>query len=223
MARKKKTSNQIAFQKERKRLLQAVNRATKQGYIFDEDFTIPETPKRVTKKALEKIKQTKPKEMYEKAVFLDVETGEVVPALEHRKEVKKVASKRAYEKRKKKTTKVEYYPTIDIIERMRSLFSTIERQSYPFIPVEARKDELVSILDDTVDENEANNSLETYIDYLKANESEILTLVQEIEYASTSEEVQSTFVQVGRLINQKSLSFMQAERLSEDSERGASY
>ena len=49
--RKKKTENQKAYQKERRRLLQAVRRAEKQGYIFPEDI-VPELPKRVTKKQL---------------------------------------------------------------------------------------------------------------------------------------------------------------------------
>ena len=47
--RKKQTENQKAYQKERRRLLQAVRRAEKQGYIFPEDI-VPELPKRVTKK-----------------------------------------------------------------------------------------------------------------------------------------------------------------------------
>ena len=36
--RKKQTENQKAYQKERKRLLQAIHRAEKQGYIFPEDI-----------------------------------------------------------------------------------------------------------------------------------------------------------------------------------------
>ena len=55
--RKKQTENQKAYQKERRRLLQAVHRAEKQGYIFTEDI-IPEMPKRVTKKQLENIQKS---------------------------------------------------------------------------------------------------------------------------------------------------------------------
>ena len=47
--KKKKTANQKAFQKERKRLQQAIRRGEKQGYIFPEDI-VPSLPKRVTKK-----------------------------------------------------------------------------------------------------------------------------------------------------------------------------
>ena len=38
--RKKQTENQKAYQKERRRLLQAVRRAEKQGYIFPEDVVL---------------------------------------------------------------------------------------------------------------------------------------------------------------------------------------
>ena len=71
--RNKQTENQKAYQKERRRLLQAVRRAEKQGYIFPEDI-VPELPKRVTKKRLEKIQKTKPKQLYKKAEFVYQET-----------------------------------------------------------------------------------------------------------------------------------------------------
>lgn len=60
------TENQKAFKKERNRLLRAVQRGKKQGYIFPEDI-IPELPKRVSQKSLEKIRATKPKDLYKKA------------------------------------------------------------------------------------------------------------------------------------------------------------
>ena len=63
VVRRKKTENQKAFQKERRRLLQAVRRGKKQGYIFPEDV-VPSIPKRVTKKQLEKIKAIKPRDLY---------------------------------------------------------------------------------------------------------------------------------------------------------------
>ena len=85
--RKKKTENQKAFQKERRRLLQAVRRAEKQGYIFPED-AVPKIPKRVTKKALEKIQVTKPSDLYKIAQYVYEETGELVPAEQRKQEVK---------------------------------------------------------------------------------------------------------------------------------------
>ena len=61
--RKKRTENQKAYQKERRRLLQAVRRAEKQGYIFPEDV-VPQLPKRETTKQLENIQTIKPKQVY---------------------------------------------------------------------------------------------------------------------------------------------------------------
>jgi hypothetical protein len=215
LARKKKTANQQAYQKERKRLLQAINRAEKKGYVFDENL-VPNVPKRVTQKALERIRQTKPNQLYSKAVYLDQDTGEVIPALERKKEVRRQASKRAYEKRKKEKA---FYPTIDIIERIRTAVENLERYTYPFIPIEGRKNEVLSILDDTVMFSEMNNTLDQYIEYLKKNENEIFMLAQDIEYmASSSDAVFSSFVALARILNWGSLSPMQAQRVSEMSE-----
>lgn len=65
---RKKTENQKAFEKERRRLLRAVRRAEKKGYIFSKDI-VPVRPKRVTKKAIERIKSIKPKDLYNMAEY----------------------------------------------------------------------------------------------------------------------------------------------------------
>ncbi len=121
--RKKRTENQKAYQKERRRLLQAVRRAEKQGYIFPEDI-VPDLPKRVTKKRLEKIQKTKPKQLYKKAKFVYQETGEVVPAEQRKQEVKQEAIRKAKETRKR-NKKISiprvptYYPTLSIMYTIR--------------------------------------------------------------------------------------------------------
>ena len=83
--RNKQTKNQKEYQKERRRLLQAVRRAEKQGYIFPEDI-VPKLPKRVTKKQLKNIQKIKPKQLYKKAIFVYQETGEIVPAEQRKQE-----------------------------------------------------------------------------------------------------------------------------------------
>ena len=118
--RKNLTENQKAYQKERRRLLQTVRRAEKQGYIFPEDI-VPELPKRVTKKQLEKIQKTKPKQLYKKAEFVYQETGEIVPAEQRKQEVKQEAIRKAKETRKKKINihnTPTYYPTISIVDKV---------------------------------------------------------------------------------------------------------
>lgn len=213
--RKKQTENQKAYQKERKRLLQAVRRAEKQGYIFPEDV-VPELPKRVTKKQLEKIQKIKPKQLYKKAVFVYQETGEIVPAEQRKQEVKQEATIKAKETRKRKKTSTPYiptyYPTISIIDTIRDRLSELTREAKPPIPIENRKNELLAIFDDNVTLYDDNIS--EYEHYLEAHESEIAELLNVISYDSNAEQVSASFVALGRLLNTQSLSMSQAENLS---------
>ena len=218
--RKKLTENQKAYQKERRRLLQAVRRAEKQGYIFPEDI-IPDMPKRVTKKALENIQKIKPKELYKKAEFVYQETGEIVPAEKRKQEVKQEAKIKAKEtrKRKKKTSTPyipTYYPTISIIDTIRDRLSELTREAKPPIPIENRKNELLAIFEDNVTQYDDN--IEEYEHYLEAHESEIAELLNVISYDSDAEKVSASFVTLGRLLNTQSLSMSQAENLSMMSE-----
>lgn len=77
MAKRVKSEAQKEYQKERRRLLQAVRRGEQKGFIFPEDV-VPPLPSRVTKKQLNKIKETKPSDLYKVASWLDRETGELV-------------------------------------------------------------------------------------------------------------------------------------------------
>lgn len=214
--RKKQTENQKAYQKERRRLLQAVRRAEKQGYIFPEDI-VPKLPKRVTKKRLEKIQKTKPKQLYKKAKFVYQETGEVVPAEQRKQEVKQEAIRKAKETRKRNkkisTPSVPtYYPTISIIETIRDRISELTREAKPPVPIETRKNELLSIFDDTV--TMFDDNIEEYENYLEAHESEIAGLLNVISYDSDAGQISASFVTLGRILNMQALSMSQAENLS---------
>lgn len=214
--RNKKTPNQKAYQKERRRLLQAIRRAEKQGYIFPEDI-VPEVPKRVTKKQLEKAQKTKPKQLYKKAVFVYQETGEVVPAEQRKQEVKQEAIRKAKETRKRKKkisipNEPTYYPTISIIDTIRDRISELTREAKPPIPIENRKNELLAIFEDNL--TLYSDNITEYEHYLEEHESEIADLLNVISYDSNAEQVSASFVSLGRILNTKSLSMSQAENLS---------
>lgn len=216
--KKRRTQNQKAFQKERRRLLQAVNRAKKQGYIFPENI-VPSLPKRVTKKSLERIHLLKPKDLYKKAQYLYEETGEIVSAEQRKQEVKRLSiEKRKLTIKKKSKTQVIntpiYYPTISIIDVIRDRIIELQREAKPPIPISIRKNALLSIFDDTVTFYEMNENISEYEDYLKIHESEIADLLSVISYDSDSGNVNASFVSVGRLLNVTSLSMEQAESLS---------
>ncbi|MCQ2740211.1 MAG: hypothetical protein MJ237_08320 [bacterium] len=70
----KKTANQIEYEKQVKRLKQAMKRAEKEGYIFDATPIPTARPKRVTKKLLKELKELTPKKL--KAQYAYYETPE---------------------------------------------------------------------------------------------------------------------------------------------------
>jgi hypothetical protein len=74
------TPLQVEYKKEIDRLMRGVKKAEKQGYIFDEE-ALPKMPKRVTKKSLTEIRQTKPSQLKEKAHKVEQEPApELLPA-----------------------------------------------------------------------------------------------------------------------------------------------
>jgi hypothetical protein len=79
----KLTPLQKAYKKELQRLMSGVKKAEKKGYIFNEN-KLPKMPKRVTKKALNKIQHTKP---------LDYATANVIKSKERTKKPNKEINK----------------------------------------------------------------------------------------------------------------------------------
>ena len=74
----KLTPMQQAYKKEIKRLERAIKSEYKNTGIELDKSLIPEMPKRVTKKQLQKIKSIKPKDLREQSQYIDYETGEIL-------------------------------------------------------------------------------------------------------------------------------------------------
>lgn len=95
MAKRKLTPNQQAYEKERKRIQQFVNRAKKRGYFFPDDI-VPSRPKTVRKRDIERVKRLKPETLYKQAVYIaDEETGLILSGEERRKQERQEASRKA--------------------------------------------------------------------------------------------------------------------------------
>ena len=218
MAKKKKpTQLQLDYRKQVKRLKQAIRRAENRGYIIPDNI-IPEKPKRITRKSVESLKNITTKDIHAKSEKLDFQTGELIPGEIARKAERSEAPKKASKtiKNKLKSDYAIYYPTISIIDTIRTRIIDLERRGKPPIPIEQRKSELLSIFDDTVTMYSSN--IEVYEEYLQTNEPEIAELLDVITYDSDVENVSSSFVKLGRLLNKAPLSPTQAEGLSYMSE-----
>lgn len=218
MARRQSTANHKAYQKERQRILQAIRRAEKKGYIFAEDV-IPKIPKRVTQKAIERLQSTKPKDLYKSARFVDTDTGEITSALEQRKIEKARATRKARQTREENKLKhiissERFYPTIDMIGLIRTrLHELVRLTAYPQIDIDMRKNEMIRIFEDTVTFYSDNTpGLERYF---RQNEEEISDLLLTISYGSDNESITISFIRLANILNRKSLSLREAERLSD--------
>lgn len=231
----RKTINQLEYEKQVRRIKRAIREGVKQGYIFNIDFEIPEKPKRITKKYLEKLSKITRSDIYAKAVVVDYGTGEITPASEIRAQKKRAAIKKAQETRKR--NKVEKnkkeYPTIsftdslvdginlltDDVENLRTNISSMKREASYKMPIEYQKNELLKILDDMLFQYEDNMSV--YTDYLKSRETEIFELMNKIQYDSDDRDAAGTtmsFVRLASILNMGSLSIAQAEQISDMSE-----
>lgn len=96
----KLTTNQMAFKKELYRIKKFIRNARKRGYEFD-DNVLPKQPKRITRKKLEEIKNIKPSDLYDKAVYYDKISQETFTGQQGRKIERYRASLKAKEKRQK--------------------------------------------------------------------------------------------------------------------------
>lgn len=110
--RKKKISPlQKAYAKQRKRILQFINRAEKRGYYFPENI-LPQKPKRITKASVERLRKITPETLYKKAEVVDIETGEVISAQQLRKAERQRSAQKAAQTRKQKKLKLSVPSTV---------------------------------------------------------------------------------------------------------------
>lgn len=228
MAKKKrkrqKTELQKAYQKEHQRLQRAVRRAEKQGYVFEQS-PVPNVPKKISTRALESIKKKKTSDIYKKAYWLDQETGELIPALQHKEDVKRAAvekrKKTIEEKKKKEQDDTQpYYPTIDIVQIIKDRLSafpssievfSISAQKKITVSLDGELNALLDIMDKNLRENE-----EAYRDYLLDNEDYIADLIIAAEHIKYEEEITPKFSNLAKALNMGySLDLDEAEDISD--------
>lgn len=224
--RKYKTELQKSYAKEVKRLSKGVKRYEKQGYSWEGKNPIPQIPKRVTKQALEKIRQTKPADLLKEAIYIDYETGEFYSAEKRKKEVKEqaIAKRKETIKKKKEQLQIEYYPTKSIVESIRERLSTIpdirytasRKTGYYTIDTGSKRNAVISILDDTLTETELNDTYSEYINYLISKEEEIFSLIDIVIFDSDQSIVLASFASLSIILNYgASLTPLQSSNLSD--------
>ena len=101
MANKKKAQSPVekAYNRERNRIKRFIREAEKRGYRFS-DFSIPDKPKKITEASIRRLQKYNPKYLYEKATFLDPDTGEIVSGRRGRQIERKESARKAKETRR---------------------------------------------------------------------------------------------------------------------------
>lgn len=108
MARKKSTKKISPtvqeYNRERGRIQRQINRMRRRGYMGMEDM-LPPKPKKITKASVRRLKKITTKDLYDKADFVDLTTGEVIAtgqqgrAIERRQSAQRAAQTRARKRR----------------------------------------------------------------------------------------------------------------------------
>lgn len=104
MAKRKLTSIQQQYRKERRRIQNAMNRLEKQGYVLPEGL-LPSMPKKITQASINRLKKITSESIYKKSKKLDFETGEITPGIVARD---KARSQRAKKAARRRAFKQEY-------------------------------------------------------------------------------------------------------------------
>lgn len=193
--KKKPTLNQQLYQKELRRLKQFIRRTEKRGFHYAEGI-IPEKPKRITKKSIERLQKLTSQVLYERATYKDPVTGSELTGVEGRQlERKRAAFKGAKTKSKSKGKSKRKIPeipdvgdlpaaTYEIIENVREEIRKWAPSSgwAEFFTESKHRDK--NILENMLEGAIRQEGADVIAARLEAHAYEVLSIVQEILYGS---------------------------------------
>jgi hypothetical protein len=203
MVKKKKTLNQLEYEKALKNLKRRIKAAEKRGFRFDKSELFPsEKPKRITKKRIESIKKLN---IYSQkgTTYLNDETGKVVTgkvgqALERKARAKKAAQTRKARKEQKQQEiqfpTEEYLPTYSAITSVENrLDEIIAENDWGYLHYRSKQGEnsaikLKEIFERTKQSYANVNALSDFEKYLEQNANVINEALNTVMYASSQED-----------------------------------
>ena len=204
MMKKKKTLNQLEYEKALKNLKRRIKAAEKRGFRFDKSEILPsEKPKRITKKRIESIKKLNI--YYQKGTtYLNDDTGKVVSgkvgqAIERKARAKKAAQTRKARAKKaaqtRKAQKQQKFPTYSAIASVENkLDEIINAENWQYLHKRITGDEnsgikLKEIFQRTKQSYANANALNDFEKYLEKNAEGINNALDVVMYASKQEEL----------------------------------
>lgn len=228
----KKTEAQKQYQKELNRIKRLVTRAAKRGYIFPRSI-IPEKPKRVNIKSVEKLQKLTPDVLYSKAKYYDPLIGKFIKGTERRKQERSTSAKKAAVTRARKRyygDTIEHYSPVPVDANTNIISALYEKLnqwsasshwSSKFTDVKTRdKNTLKKILDGAIADLGMEKAAEN-----AQNHAQILNeLFDEILYGSGSVEgnfrdsntiVNRDITTVAQILRGRSLTVDEAKELND--------
>lgn len=203
------TKNQREFQRELLRLQRSINRLTKQ-HRFTQSQSLPEQPKRVTKRMIKQLKALKGKSFVDE---IDVETGEIIS---------QALPVSVY---KRKPKRQEYHPTFNVYAEILARFKEAEQEIiaqysqsvYERDLIQARVNhirDLIDILEYKHNEYDEQGIASIYTAYLKKNEEKIAELLTPLIYSSDQAEVEYSYSSLIMILSQSDEKIIGEETLS---------
>lgn len=206
--KKKKTLNQLEYEKALKNLKRRIKAAEKRGFRFDKSEILPsERPKRITKKRIESIKKLN---IYAQkgTTYLDDESGKVVSGkagqtLERKARAKKaVKTRKARKEQKQQKTPLpidtkEYIPSYSAIESIENkLDEIINVENWQYLHKRITGGEnsaikLKEIFQRTKQAYANANALADFEKYLEKNAESINNGLDVVMYASKQDELRN--------------------------------
>ena len=199
MMKKKKTLNQLEYEKALKNLKRRIKAAEKRGFRFDKSEILPsEKPKRITKKRIESIKKL---DIYAQkgSTYLDDESGKVISGKAGQTLERKARAKKAAQTRKSKKQRrlpisdpVPIYSAIESVENR--LDEIIVKNDWRYIHYRSTHGEnsaikLKEIFQRTKQSYVNANALNDFEKYLEKNAEAINNALDVVMYASKQEEL----------------------------------
>lgn len=206
--KKKKTLNQLEYEKAIKNLKRRIKAAEKRGYRFDKSEIIPaEIPKRISKKRIESVKKLN---IYTQkgTTYLNDETGKVVSGkvgrtIERKARAKKAAQTRKARKEQKQQklpippANIEFIPSYSAIESIENkLDEIIDLNDWQYLHYRSTNGEnsaikLKEIFHRTKQAYSNANALADFEKYLEKNADAINNALDVVMYASRQDELQN--------------------------------
>lgn len=95
------------YNKERNRIKRFIRYAEKRGYVFEPNL-LPPKPKTITSGSIRRLSKIRPAQLYKKAYAISAVTGQPITVEQRKREIRKEASRKSWETRRRKKDQEDY-------------------------------------------------------------------------------------------------------------------